>query len=145
MPDIPHYLTSFFTVGPNGILTRNTHKIIITKRMTRFLGPQILGPNLKTSICNNDIFLLIEINMHNAYYQISYINRTLVGDEIVDHSDVVGASPVGAAPTTSSSRLNSVKHLATIDWAEKTARWDKKHLSVVIYARGMTVYNSSHT
>ena len=28
--------------------------------------------------------------------------RPLVGNKIVDHSDVVGASPVGAAPTTSS-------------------------------------------
>ena len=34
--------------------------------------------------------------------QFSNIRRTLVGNEIVDHSDVVGASPVGAAPTTSS-------------------------------------------
>ena len=32
----------------------------------------------------------------------SNISCTLVGNEIVDHSDVVGASPVGAAPTTSS-------------------------------------------
>ena len=32
----------------------------------------------------------------------SNIRRTLVGNKIVDHSDVVGASPVGAAPTTSS-------------------------------------------
>ena len=30
------------------------------------------------------------------------ISRTRVGNKIVDHSDVVGASPVGAAPTTSS-------------------------------------------
>ena len=30
------------------------------------------------------------------------IRRTLVGIKIADHSDVVGASPVGAAPTTSS-------------------------------------------
>ena len=36
------------------------------------------------------------------YRQVSNISRTLVGNEIVDHSDVVGASPVGAAPTTSS-------------------------------------------
>ena len=28
------------------------------------------------------------------------IERIVVGNEIVDHSDVVGASPVGAAPTT---------------------------------------------
>ena len=32
----------------------------------------------------------------------SNISRTLVGSKIVDNSDVVGASPVGAAPTTSS-------------------------------------------
>ena len=35
------------------------------------------------------------------YRQISNIRRTLIGNEIVDHSDVVGASPVDAAPTTS--------------------------------------------
>ena len=34
--------------------------------------------------------------------QVSHIRRTLGGNQIVDHSDVVGASPVGAAPTTSS-------------------------------------------
>ena len=37
-----------------------------------------------------------------AYRKVSNIRRTLVGSKIVDHSDVVGASPVGAAPTTSS-------------------------------------------
>ena len=34
------------------------------------------------------------------YRQVSNIRRTLVGNKIVDHSDVVGASSVGAAPTT---------------------------------------------
>ena len=34
------------------------------------------------------------------YRLVSNIGRTLVGNQIVDHSDVVGASPVGAAPTT---------------------------------------------
>ena len=38
----------------------------------------------------------------NIYRQVSNIRRTLVGNKIVDHSDVVGASPIGAAPTTSS-------------------------------------------
>ena len=37
----------------------------------------------------------------NDYRQVSNIRRTLVGNKIVDNSDVVGASPVGAAPTTS--------------------------------------------
>ena len=36
------------------------------------------------------------------YHKVSNIRRTLVGSKIVDHSDVVGASPVGAAPTASS-------------------------------------------
>ena len=36
------------------------------------------------------------------YRKTSNISRTLVGNKIVDDSDVVGASPVGAAPTTSS-------------------------------------------
>ena len=38
----------------------------------------------------------------SIYRQVSNIRRTLVVNQIVDHSDVVGASPVGAAPTTSS-------------------------------------------
>ena len=36
------------------------------------------------------------------YRQISNITPTLIGNKIVHHSDVVGASPAGAAPTTSS-------------------------------------------
>ena len=36
------------------------------------------------------------------YRQPSNISHTLVGDKSVDHSVVAGASPVGAAPTTSS-------------------------------------------
>ena len=36
------------------------------------------------------------------YRKVSNIRRALVSNTIVDHSDVVGASPVGAAPTTSS-------------------------------------------
>ena len=36
------------------------------------------------------------------YRKTSNISHTLVGNKIVDHSDVVEASPVGAAPTTSS-------------------------------------------
>ena len=36
-----------------------------------------------------------------TYHKTSNISRTSVGDEIVDNSDVVEASPVGAAPTIS--------------------------------------------
>ena len=45
--------------------------------------------------CNHNIWI-------KTYRQVSNIRRTLVGNKIVDHLDVVGASPVGAAPTTSS-------------------------------------------
>ena len=38
----------------------------------------------------------------NGYRQTSYISRTFERNKIIDHSDVVGASPVGAAPTTDS-------------------------------------------
>ena len=39
---------------------------------------------------------------HWLYRQGSNISHTLAGKRIVDYSDVVGAPPVGAAPTTSS-------------------------------------------
>ena len=38
-----------------------------------------------------------------SYRQASNITRTLVANEIADHPDVAGASPVGATPTISSS------------------------------------------
>ena len=50
-------------------------------------------------------FLLRDVaEQQTEYYyrKVSNISRTLVGNKIVDHSDVVGASPVGAAPITSS-------------------------------------------
>ena len=64
--------------------------------------------------------------MHRTYCQISNIRWTLVGNEIVDHSVVVRASPVGAAPTTSSF---STQHLASIYCTKATASRDEKHLS----------------
>ena len=41
-------------------------------------------------------------SMLRAYCQTCNISSALIGKTIVDHSDVVGASPVGAAPTTPS-------------------------------------------
>ena len=41
----------------------------------------------------------ITIKMYRKTFNII---RTFVGNKIADHSDIVGASPVGAAPTTSS-------------------------------------------
>ena len=50
-------------------------------------------PN-KTHMC--------DLYIYSGFRQVSDTWRTLEGNKIVDHSDVVGASPVGAAPTTSS-------------------------------------------
>ena len=61
------------------------------------------------------------------YRKTSNIRRTLAGNKIVDHSDVVGASPVGAAPTTSSF---STWHLAS---AKTVARQYENLLSVEIW------------
>ena len=40
------------------------------------------------------------MGMLNEYRQTSNTSRTLIGHKIVTHSDVVAASPVDAAPTT---------------------------------------------
>ena len=56
-----------------------------------------------------------------------------------DHSDVVGALPVGAAPTTSSLLT---EHLASMYWAETTARRDENHSSFGVgasYIRDFTI------
>ena len=42
------------------------------------------------------------IDFFHDYRQVPNIGRTLISNKIVDHSDVIGASPVGTAPTTSS-------------------------------------------
>ena len=62
-------------------------------------------------VCNpfNDSFVEI---FSAIYRQTSYIRRNLVVNKSVDHSDVVGASLVGAYPTTSSF---SNQHLASMD------------------------------
>ena len=41
-------------------------------------------------------------HLNRNYRKTSNISCTVVGNKIIDHSDVVGALPVGAAPTTTS-------------------------------------------
>ena len=70
---------------------------------TRF--PILVRWNLYTGLGSRICFVsnFVSASMRFAEYrQVSNIRRTYVGNEIVDHSDVVGASPVGATPTTSS-------------------------------------------
>ena len=51
------------------------------------------------------------VSFVSSYRNTSNIRRAFVGNKIVDHSDVFGASPVSAAPPTSSF---STSHMASI-------------------------------
>ena len=74
------------------------------------------------------VYALASVGGHNFIFRkVSNIRRTHLGNKIVDHSDVAGASPIGAAPTTSSF---STQYLAPMDWAKTTARGNKKHLKL---------------
>ena len=75
---------------------------------------------------NGSYTILIRGNCITALGLPSNLSCTLVNNKIVDHSDVVGSLPVGAAPTTSSF---STYRLATFDWALPTARRDEKFVS----------------
>ena len=78
----------------------------------------------------------IEIMCHKTFS----IRHILAGNKIVDHSDVVGALPVSAAPTTSSF---PTEHLTSINCVKTTARRDEKYLNFgiwcVAYIRDLTV------
>ena len=64
-------------------------------------------------------------HVHN-YRHTCDIRRTWLGNDIFDHTDVVGASPVGFAATTSSF---STSHLAPMVWAKNIAWREEKHFS----------------
>ena len=106
-------------------------------QVSRDLHPRnvtMLGSNTspeRFTQCPKRVTISITPRSDDSYYRkISNIRRTLVGNNIVDHSDVVGASPVGAAPTTSSF---STWHVASMDWAKTTVRRDGKRLCLGIW------------
>ena len=74
----------------------------------------------------------------STYCQISNISHTLVSDKFVGHSDVVGAPPVGAAPTTSSFSTSTRgfnwlgKHNCKMRW-ETFKFWNLECLTLEIW------------
>ena len=66
-----------------------------------------------------------------TFRQTSSIHSTLVGKEIVDHSNVVRASTVGTSSAVSSF---STWYLTSINWTKITARREEKLLSLGVYA-----------
>ena len=82
-------------------------------------------------LSHGSLYKLTEIHsIMIDYHKTPNISRSSVGNKVVDNSDVVGASPVGAASTTSSF---STQQLASMDWAKTTARGYKKHLNFGIW------------
>ena len=63
------------------------------------MGKVDLNLNAEKSIANISVHKFYSLH---TYRQISNIIPTWVDNKIVDHSDIVRASPVGAAPTKSS-------------------------------------------
>ena len=59
-----------------------------------------------------------------CYPRTSDMIPTLIDNKIIDYSDVVGTSLVGAAPTISSF---STKHLVSMDWTKTTVRRYENH------------------
>ena len=77
----------------------------------------------------SSVFLWIGITVLLVYVlSTSNISHTLVRNKIVDHSDVVGASPIGAANYIFIPDLTP-----GMDWSRTTAKRDVKHLSFGIW------------
>ena len=77
--------------------------------LSKFIDPYLIlrvdkNKGISWSTLSVNLFV-VHVTTRLSYRQISNIGRTIVGNKIVDHSDVVGASPVGAAQTKSSFSL----------------------------------------
>ena len=79
--------------------SQSVPRTIVASSMRLKIGHVLHHPWLATS--KHRLGLRQIVDEYQTYRQVSNISGTLVGNKIVDHSDVVGASPVGAAPTTS--------------------------------------------
>ena len=71
-----------------------------TQHLLTMIMSNAMDTAVHTGAANN-------INSIHKYHQTSNISCTFVANKIVDHSDVVGTSPAGAAPTTFHSQLNT--------------------------------------
>ena len=84
-----HALTTFVEIS----LSRHLDQEIVNIFLRRFL--RFSAFYCANTSANGD-------TLFDMYSQTFNISHTLAGNKLVGHSNVVGASPVGAAPTTSS-------------------------------------------
>ena len=136
----PHITPSYLTLtgklwgvyceefGENWLRYNGTalYKVPLKSCQSRTVGLAFI---LDTAWYCNSFEYQVPVDFIYCYRKTSNISCTLVGNKIDDHSDVVGALPVGAAPTTSSF---STEHPASMDRAKTIARLVKKHLSLGI-------------
>ena len=74
------------------------------------------------------------------FRQTTIIRRTGVDNKCIDHSDVVEASPVGVAQTSSSF---STQHLASMNWAKTTAKRDDMNIQVMGFGKAISGWSAS--
>ena len=139
-------INSIFLCGSDGIKIKGpsasrdnlaTIIAILSMYMSQYFGyikvfdcwwdafAQHLFKNMFKGIYLAYVIILLHMDHNDVIYC-----QTLVGNKIVDHSGVFGASPVGAAPTTSSFLT---WNLAPMDWAKTTAGRDEKHAGLRIW------------
>ena len=90
-------------------------------------------PNTHTHTKNPEGWIIqskVYAKYKSIYRKTTNISHSLVGNKIVDHSDVVSTTPVGPALATCSFSTN---HLASISWAKTSPRRDEKHFSLWIW------------
>ena len=112
----------------HGLWSCNSITLSVVTRIFQEKQVNVMTANTLAS-CVTRPSTAMAMTMKDKCHQTSNISYTLIGN-IVGYSDVVGALPVGAAPTTSSFLT---EHLVPRDWAETTARRDENHLSFDIW------------
>ena len=99
------------TIASNIVMNNDTVDFCVPRNGSIFVEVQLCTPFVIAYFWHH-LISLFYICIHTVscaalyatliYPQTSNIMCNLIGNKIVDHSDVIGASPVGAAPTTSS-------------------------------------------
>ena len=131
-----HLSLMCLVLGPRTPKTR----VIMMPTLSSLMAPQVVITTTCGAVSDDNVCTMTTRGFQSyfgswgslamIYRKTSNIRCTLLGKKIVAHSDVVGASPVGAAPTTSSF---STQYLASMDWTKTTARRDNKHLKFGIW------------
>ena len=96
-----------------------SHMSMVQPQLPDVLSPDVLFLNNeeKLNLKRNYGYQVMGVVMR--YRRTSNIRRILVCNKIVDHSDVVWASPVGTAPTTSSFSTRQLAQRQRHDEARK--------------------------